>query len=160
MRAPIHAIKHYTQTPATGVASGALLSITIVSAIAKGATRASPFEVEEGAIVKACYIEYWVKSDNPNFTVTACLIKRPANVAAPTVTDMNNIGSYANKKNILEFHQGLSPSGDQVMALFRGWYKIPKGKQRFGLLDKLNVIFTFTGSAGDVCGFATYKEYE
>ncbi len=160
MRAPIHSIKHYTQTPATGVASAAILAITLVSAIAKGAARASPFEIEEGAIIKAVWVEYWVKADNPNFTVSGCVLKTPANVAKPTAVDMANIGSYANKKNILEFHQGLAPSGDQTLALFRQWFKIPKGKQRFGLLDKLSLIVHFAGSAGDICGFATYKEYE
>ncbi len=160
MRAPIHTIKHYSHTPATGVASGALLSVTLISAIAKGAARANAFEVEEGAVVKAVYVEFWVKSDNPNFTVNGCLLKRPANADNPTFTEMNGLGSYINKKNILEFHQGLSPAGDQTLALFRGWYKIPKGKQRFGLGDKLGIVFSFTGSAGDVCGFTTYKEYE
>ncbi len=160
MRAPIKSIKHYTHTVATGVASGALQSITVVSAIAKGATVASDFEVEEGAIIKAVYCEYWVRADEAKFTVNGALLKRPANVTSPTFADMQNLGAYPNKKNILEFHQGLAPTGDQTLALFRSWYKIPKGKQRFGLGDKLNIVLTFTGSAGDVCGFSTYKEYE
>lgn len=160
MRAPITSIKHYVHEVAVGVASGGLKSITIVSALAKGAARANTFEVEEGAIVKAVYCEYWVKADNPNFTVNACVLKRPANATNPTFAEMQNLGAYINKKNIFEFHQGLAPSGDQTLALFRHWIKIPKGKQRMGLGDKIGLIVTFTGSAGDICGFATYKEYE
>ncbi len=160
MRPVINTIKHYFQTPATGIASGAKLDIVVVSAIAKGGTRSNAFEVEEGAVIKAIYLEYWVKADNPNFTVVGLCYKRPANVAGPTFTETNNLGSYPNKKNILEVHQGLAPSGDQVLALFRHWVKIPKGKQRFGLLDKLSVTVSFTGSAGDICGFSTFKEYE
>ncbi len=160
MLAPIHTIKHYVHIPAAGVASGASLNTTLVSAIAKGATRNNPFEIEEGAIVKAIYIEWWVKADNPNFTVNACIVKLPADADAPTFSEMANLGSYTNKKNILEFHQGLAPSGDQTLALFRAWYKIPKGKQRFGLGDKFKITTSFTGSAGDVCGMATFKEYE
>lgn len=160
MLAPIVSTKHYSHTAAAGVASGAILSVTLVSAIAKGGTIANAFEVFEGAVIKAIYVEYWVKADNPNFTVSGCIVKRPANVAAPTIANMGNMGAYANKKNVFEFHQGLAPSGDQTLALFRHWVRIPKGKQRFGLLDKLNFIVAFTGSAGDVCGFTTYKVYE
>ncbi len=160
MRQIINSIKHYVHFPATGIASGALLGSNIIIAVAKGAARAVASDIEEGAIIKAVYIEWWIKADNPNFTVNACIVKLPSGAAAPTFTEMNNLGTYANKKNVLEFHQGLAPSGDQVMALFRGWYKIPKGKQRFGIADKLKVITTFTGSAGDICGFSTYKEYE
>ncbi len=160
MRPIIKSIKHYVHLPATGVASGAIGNFIMVEAIAKGAAVANASDVEEGAIIKACYVEMWVKSDNPNFTVSGLIMKRPANVTNVAFADMGNLGAYPNKKNVLEFHQGLSPSGDQVLALFRGWYKVPKGKQRFGLGDKLSVTVAFTGSAGDMCGFATYKEYE
>lgn len=160
MLSPIKSIKHYVHTVATGVASGGLLSVTIVSAIARGQAIANSFEVQEGAVIKAVFCEYWIKADNPNFTVAAAIVKRPANVAGPTAANLATMGGYANKKNVLEFHQGLAPSGDQVMALYRHWIKIPKGKQRFGLLDKLVVTLTFTGSAGDVCGFSTFKAYE
>ncbi len=160
MRPIINSIKHYIHLPAAGVASGAALSFIIVTAVAKGAARTNVSDVEEGAIIKACYIELWVKADNPNFTVAAALVKVPGSGAAPTIAELANLQSYHNKKNVFEFHQGLAPSGGNVVPLFRGWYKVPKGKQRFGLDDELMVKFTFTGSAGDVCGFATYKEYE
>ncbi len=160
MKATINSIKHYIQTPALGVASGGIAIVDISVAVAKGAARANTFNVEEGSTIKAVYLEFWVKADNPNFTVNAAFLKMPASVASPTFAQMNNLQAYANKKNILEFHQGLAPSGDQVMALFRGWYKIPKGKQRQGLADVLRIVFSFTGSAGDICGMSTYKEYE
>ncbi len=151
-------IKHYVHTPATGIASGAALEIALVSTIAKGAAVALASDVEEGTIVQAVYVEYWAKADNPNFTVNAAIFKRPAGVVAPSFAQMANLGSYPNKKNILEFHQGLAPSGDQVIALFRHWIAIPKGKQRMGLGDVVSIKVSFTGSAGDICGFATFKE--
>ena len=52
-------------------------TLEYLSAIAKGAAIANDFEVEEGAVIKACYVEFWVKADNPNFTVSAALLKRP-----------------------------------------------------------------------------------
>ncbi len=160
MKAQINSIKHYVHVVATGIASGAATQFNIVSVVAKGAARATTADVEEGAIVKAVYLEFWVKADNPNFTVAGVFVKMPSGAASPTFGNMANLGAYPNKKNVFEFHQGLAPSGDQVMPLFRGWYKIPKGKQRFGLGDDLAVKFSFSGSAGDVCGFSTFKEYE
>ncbi len=160
MKPTINSIKHYVQVTSTAIASGGIGAFDIINAVPKGAARVATADVEEGAIIKACYIEFWIKADTANFTGNGALFKMPAGVAGPTFAQMNNLQAYPNKKNVLEFHQGLIPIGDQVMAMFRGWYKIPKGKQRFGLGDILRVEFSLTGSAGDVCGFATYKEYE
>ncbi len=160
MRPVINSVKHYVHQSPTGSASGALSNFILVDTIARGATVTAAAEVEEGAIIKACYVEFWVKADNPNFSVSVALLKRPANVTNVTAANLVNMGAYPNKKNVFEFHQGLVPSGDQTLAVFRGWYKIPKGKQRFGLGDKLSIALTFTGSAGDFCGFTTYKEYQ
>lgn len=160
MRQIINSIKHFEQTPATGVASGALLGVNLVNALAKGTARTATSHVEEGAVIKAIYCEYWVKADNPNFTVNGIILKLPSGVANPTFTDLNNLQAYDNKKNILVTHQGLAPSGDQTLALFREWIKIPKGKQRMGLGDKIAIFVSFSGSAGDLCGITIYKEYE
>ncbi len=46
------------------------------------------------------------------------------------------------------------------VPLFRGWVKIPKGKQRFGLGDEFIVAFESVGEAAQLCGFSTYKEYK
>ncbi len=159
MLAPIVSEKHYVHTPSLGVASGAVATITIATALAKGTAIALASDVIEGEVIKNVYLEYWIKADNPNFTVGVCFLKRPAGIAAPTVAEMANMGAYANKKNVFEFHQGLAPSGGNVVPAFRGWMKIPKGKQRMGLGDILAMRVTFTGSPGDICGFATYKAY-
>jgi len=159
VRPVIHSVKHYVHTPALGIASGAKNGIDIVDAITQGSSRTNAFDVYEGTTIKAVYVEYWVKADSPNFTVNGALIKLPASIGDPSFTEMNNLGTYENKKNILEVHQGLAPSGDQVLPLFRHWVKIPKGKQRFGLGDRLRLTISFSGSNGDVCGFSTYKEY-
>ncbi len=161
MRHPvINSIKHFIQTPATGIASGASLGTSLIATVAKGAARAATTSVEEGCIIKAIYVEWWVKADNPNFTVNCAIVKLPSGAVGPTFTDLNNMQAYINKKNVFEFHQGLAPSGDQTLAMFRHWIKIPKGKQRFGLGDSLKVFTSFSGSAGDVCGVTIYKEYE
>ncbi len=161
MRPSIHSIKHYIQQAATGIASGASTSFVIATAVAKGAARTATSSVEEGCSLKAIYVEVWATADNPNFTVHAVFYKRPAGVTAMTFAELaSGLQSYANKRNVLEAHQGLAPAGDQVLPVFRQWFKIPKGKQRMGLDDQWEVKIGFSGSAGDICGISTYKEYE
>ncbi len=159
MKATINSIKHYIQTPATGIASGAKLGIDLAASVAMGTVRTATTDVSEGCLIKAIFVEYWVKSDNPNFTVTGFICKLPSGVTAPTFAESQALQAWDNKKNILESHQGLSPSGDQVLNLFRHWVKIPKGKQRMGLGDRIQLSISLAGSAGDVCGLATFKEY-
>ncbi len=161
MLAPIVSVKHYVQTPVTGVASGANLGITVAQAIAKGAARALVSDVEEGTVIKAIYIEYWASADSAGGTINGGCMKLPGGgTTAPTYAEMQNLTTYENKKNIFAFHQGLGPSAGNIIPIFREWIKIPKGKQRMGLGDILLVKFSFTGHPGDICGFATYKEYE
>ncbi len=159
MLAPIHSIKHYVHRGSTTVASGVNSQFVIVDAIVKGAARSNTFDVEEGAIVKAVYIQLWL-SGVANMQASWALIKRPAGAGAPTVAEMISLGTYPNKKNILHSGQGLTPSGGNQMAIFNGWYKIPKGKQRFGLEDLLSITINSVGGDVQICGLSTYKEYE
>jgi len=82
--------------------------------------------------------------------------------AGPTFAEMQALGTFTLKKNILFTHQGLSPNdgvGNPVVVM-RGWYKIPKSKQRMGLSDRIVLSIANLGTGAlDYCGFATYKEY-
>ncbi len=159
MQAPINSIKHYVHVISQNIASGANQNVLLVDAVAKGAARSSTANVEEGAIVKAVYIELWL-SGVVDQQATWVLAKRPASVAAPTVVQMANLASYENKKNILVSGQGMPPSGGNQIPMFKGWYAVPKGKQRFGLGDILGITINATGGTIRICGIATYKEYE
>ncbi len=73
---------------------------------------------------------------------------------------MAALGDWSNKKNIFYTTMGLFNDQDaDAIALFKGWIKIPKGKQRQGLEDSLKIaIFTPTIDL-HICGFCLYKEY-
>ncbi len=157
---PINSIKHYFHTPVASPASGTILNISLVTTVAKGAARALATDVEEGAVVEAAYVEYWISGVTLDKTATWCILKRPANVAGPTFAEMANLGTYPNKKNILNVGQGLAPTGGNVMNIYKGWLKIPPGKQRFGLADKLALVVAAVGTVVNVCGVTTYKELE
>ncbi len=164
MLAPINTIKHYVQKSNTAVASGTRIAIPIVSAVVAPAT-ASTDQVKEGSIIKTCFIEIWIKGTGASDATTQfniALEKVPGAAAnAMGYADMLNMGAYDNKKNILFSGQGVigGVGGGQSIPVMRNWYKLPKGKQRFGLGDDLVVSVATTGQAMQVCGLATYKEY-
>ena len=161
MRAPVHSVKHYVQTSFTNVVSGAVnTTVLILGSLIQDVN--SVLEVQEGAIVKAIYIELWLQGDVSNASQITTLAKFPSGQTPFTAAEMAGLGTAANKKNILFTSQGLAGNDGigNPIPIMRGWYKIPKGKQRFGLGDTLELQVFAQGAAGiDICGFATYKEY-
>ncbi len=163
MRAPIHSRKHYVQISQATVAQAAIVNTELVEAI-EGAPTA-PDHIAEGALVKAVFIELWVSTDSATVvgSYTVIVYKNPGSGLGASAANLAALHDYGNKKNILFSSQALSPptDGGQV-AILKQWIKIPKGKQRFGLKDKLTVaIRNNNASAIDLnfCGIAVYKEY-
>lgn len=159
MLSPIKAIKHYGQTPALTITSGVRTGVSLVTAIVEGAARSASIDVEEGSVIKAVYCEFWIQGVTISNTATWVILKRPSDAPNPTFTEMNNLGTYTNKKNILFSGQGIAPTNGNVMNIVKGWIKIPKGKQRFGLGDKLALVVAATGTDVILCGLTTFKEY-
>ncbi len=161
MRAPIHSQKHYVQMSLSTVTTASEVDIDLVVAAAIADVN-QVFEVVEGAVVKAIYIELWAIGSVSNQFFTVILQKLSSGATPATITDMAALGAYTNKKNILYTTQGLA-SNDGIAApipIMRQWFKIPKGKQRFGLGDQLVLQVASRGSDDIIfCGFATYKEY-
>ncbi len=159
MRPVIHTEKHVVQNSLFAIASGAIAALTfIVGKQSPTATTAA--HVREGSTISAIYIEMWVSSDDAGSgTVIATLERRPSGLGAMSTTESASLDSYDNKKNVLHTFMGLVPNNvDYPMAIIKGWFKIPKGKQRFGIEDSL-VLNIFGQSNGvSACGFATYKE--
>ncbi len=163
MRQIINAIKHYVQFENAEIASAARRNMVAIDAVAQNAVT-SVEDVVEGSIIKAVFIEIWVHSQaaaglEDKFQLS--IMKTVAGGATITFTEMNNLMGFANKKNILFFSQGVT--GDlstQSIPVVRQWFKIPKGKQRFGLGDRLDITVSATNAVLDSCGFCTYKEYK
>ncbi len=163
MKPVIHSTKHYVQMSRFTVTANAAVTKVIIDST-DVAAKTDVFEVEEGAVVKAVFIELWAEAATIDGSTIVALIKMPSNLTNITFAQLAALGNYDNKKNVLFFHQGLA-ADDGVSGpypLMKGWYKIPKSKQRFGLSDRL-VIATASQTPGstsvDFCGFATYKEY-
>jgi len=164
MLAPIHSEKHLIQytggvvTVAQGAARNDILA-TAVSVADKNLAN----EVIEGSIIKACYVEAWILSNSAsvpgNFIATLEKVEN-GNVGI-TFAQAILLNDYPNKKNILYTAEGLTGNNDDnnPLPILRGWYSIPKGKQRFGLGDSLVLTFASQVSGLKLCGLAIYKEY-
>ncbi len=159
MKPPINSKKHYVQTSQADITAGALLATTLITALPIADVNTVQ-EVQEGAIIKAVYIEWWLRGTTNQGSSVFIICKLPAGANDITTTEIAALGNWDNKKNVLYCCQGLTTdSNTHPIAGYKGWLKIPKGKQRFGLGDKLK-IFSFAQNLDlTVCGFATYKEY-
>jgi len=164
MKPVIHSVKHYVQFTNLVVDTGVLSTNVLIQAIANTADPATTADVVEGAVVKAIYIEFWLKgigASDANTQFELVLFKNPAGNSDMTITNMANLMAYPNKKNILFTSQGvLSGLGaGQSVPVIRQWVKIPKTKQRFGLDDQLIVMILPLGTNIQRCGLVTFKEY-
>jgi len=163
LRPIIKSKKHIFQISQSTV--GQALVVNTIFVTAQEGTSTTPNGVEEGALVKACYVEFWVSQDSASVvgSYTIVLQKLPGSAANMTTTEMAALHDYDNKKNILFSGQGLlTPNDGGQVSVLRGWYKIPKGKQRFGLNDRMVVtIRNNNATAIDInfCGLVVYKEY-
>ncbi len=161
MRPVIHSQKHYIQKSITTV-TGGTVNVTPMSVAVTVDLKNSASEVEEGAIVKAIYLEIWARSSEAATASSGQMIvyKTQGDSSDPSAADMADLDSWDNKKNILYTTMGLINDNASIATpLFKGWIKIPKSKQRQGLADKLKFAMFPAAVDWHVCGFATYKEY-
>ncbi len=161
MRPLIHSTKHYVQMSRSTVLTVAANNEDLAHSVTVP-NKDAVDEVEEGASVKAVYIELWLLDSSNDGSNIVVLSKEPTDGAGPAFGNMNALGTYPNKKNILFTHQGLTPNDGVVgpVRIMANWYPIPKSKQRFGLGDKLVLTIANNGANNlFYCGFATYKEY-
>ncbi len=161
VRPMVHSTKHYVQTSISLVTGGAKAEVSVIDAVAVSDKDALN-EVEEGSSVKAVYFEHWLKAAEASniSSFTFAIYKAPSGLAAFSVGQLAALGNADNKKNVLYTSQGLlNTEASQATNVIKGWIKIPKSKQRFGLGDKL--FLSISAVAIDVrhCGLAIYKEY-
>ncbi len=159
----VHSKKHIPQQSQATIAQAVAHEFNICTSI-EGAP-STPVHVSEGASVKAVWLEMWLQ--NASATVvgsfTAIFYKNPGGANSVTSAELAALHDYDNKKNIFYVTQGLAPINDNTqMLLYKGWLKIPKGKQRMGLGDELNFTIRNNNATAidqDICGLAVYKSY-
>ncbi len=162
VRPTINSSKHYVQFSLGTVTGGTIENNKVADAVVANLVNLDN-EVREGAVIKAVYIEFWVRTlDTASGSVILTVEKIPgASAASMSTTDSAGLFVYQNKKNIFYTTMGLvNDQNADAIPFIRMWIKIPKSKQRFGLGDRLNVNI-HAQSLIDLgrCGFITYKEY-
>ncbi len=164
MLAPINSIKHFIARPRADTTAASVTNLVVAEAAAAPASAAT-IEVLEGSIIKAVWIELWILTagaSGSSAQVTITLEKISSNGTPPTFTQMLNLQAYPNKKNILFTHQGVQETtldGSNSVPIMRQWFLIPKGKQRMGLGDSINLNIAAVAENLTSCGMFIYKEY-
>jgi len=162
--APINSIKHYVHRTQGGISSGGISVNDVAKAVVAPAA-ATSFDVLQGSVLRAVHLEIWLIGSDTAGTIgqfDLTVEKLPSGLTAMTFTQSVNLGSYPNKKNVLYATQGnfgQAVDGISQMPLIKGWFKIPKGKQRMGLGDRIVVNVSATGESMNICGLFVYKEY-
>ncbi len=161
MRPVIHSVKHYQQiTLSTATTVSRNTEELVKSVVVTDANLAR--EVQEGAIVKAIFVELWLIGTTADQFFTITLSKDVSGLTALTFAQMTDLNGWDNKKNILYTTQGLAANDGVAnpIPIIRTWFKIPKTKQRFGLGDAVRLSIASRGDASlKYCGFATFKSY-
>ncbi len=157
MRPRVHTEKHIVQFSLDTTASGAIEPKVIISAVAAPTGVA---EVREGSTVSAVYVEMWIQTDDAALGSSIVTLERlSGGTPIMNTTDSAALNAYDNKKNVLHTQMGLTPNNvTYPMAAVKGWFKIPKGKQRFGIGDRLNLNLHAQSNGLNHCGIAIYKE--
>ncbi len=161
MRPTINSEKHYHPRSLQQVDENTVVTMVIANAVISPADGS---EVRVGSVLKAVHVEMWYlgSSAQPVFQVST-VEKLPSGLENPTSAQMSDLHKYPNKKNIFQTSQGLvGDSNSNPIPVYREWIKIPKGKQRMGLGDRLVLNVAARGEANndlEVCGMFIYKEY-
>jgi len=160
MRPIVKSVKHIVQFPLDQITTGTIQNIVLIDGVNNTASNLAQ-EVQEGAEVRAVFVELLLQNTANLGEAIVTLEKTPLSGAGVNFAQSAALFTYVNKKNILYTHQGLTSNdgiGNPQMICNR-WFKIPKGKQRFGLGDRL-ILSIANVSANDLnrCGLAIYKE--
>ena len=162
MKPKINSEKHIVQLNRATIAGLSISGLTLVNVVAQSATPTNPPDVTIGTDVKACFVQLWISGqNNVQSAVTLFIEKVPNNGSIPSPSVVSLLNEYTNKKNILHTVQGIvgDTGSTNPIPLLNGWYKIPKGKQRFGLGDSLRIIIQAKDTDIEFCGLAIFKAY-
>ncbi len=161
MRPPINSLKHYVQKSLATAEAATVELVLIAQGVNVGdIVGATAEHVRSGAVIKAVFVEMWVRTSGTSPGTVLVTLVKTVDGQVPTFADMTALHSYTNKKNVFYHTQGLSNDQDaDAIPFVRQWFKIPKGKQRFGLDDRLYLVISAQALDQIVCGFAVYKEY-
>jgi len=160
VRPTINSRKHIGQFSTTAVAGLAINKVLLADS-RQSPNTALADQVQVGAIIKAVYLEFWILSDdNAISSTTLNLQKKPSGASNMTFNDSILLQNYNGKNDVFYITQGLTgDNGTNPTPFIRGWFKIPKGKQRMAFGEQLVLNISAITNGISFCGFFLYKEY-
>ncbi len=159
VRPSINSVKHYVQVSLATVLAGANSAINVALAV-DAPTADSASEVRVGASIKAVYVEMWVRAGDTAHGSTLLTFGKATGGQTMSFAEQIDLHNYTAKNNILYHTQGTTNDQDaDAIPFIRMWIKIPKGKQRMALGDRLFLSISAQALDNIICGFMTYKEY-
>ncbi len=161
VRPTINSEKHIVPEVFNAVGEGTIRNTLLVHAQDVSAMTGAVQDVTTGTIIKAVWIELWMIASAQNLgSITVSVEKQVGESVAMTFAQSAQMNDYSNKKNIFYITQGIIPEQNgNPIPFIRQWIKIPKGKQRFGLNDKLRVNVAANVEAVSMCGMYIFKAY-
>ncbi len=161
MRAQVNSEKHFNPQSLTTINENTASSFVIIDTVSDPTTAA---HVRVGASIKAVWLEMWFLGSSAQPVVQISTIEKTSGgQPQPTSAQMSDLHNYPNKKNIFKTSQGLiGEANANPTPVWREWIAIPKGKQRFGLGDRILFTVAARGEANndvEICGMRIFKEY-
>ncbi len=157
MRPRVHSEKRIVQSGINETNAGSVRTIVIANAVQNSSALT---EVDAGCTISAVQVEMWLLATQQQpGSITVTLEKMIGDATDPTFTQMATLDTYVNKKNIFYTTQGITgDANSNPIPFVRDWFKIPKGKQRFGLGDSLKLHISANLENVTSCGKFIYKE--
>ncbi len=164
MLAPIVSKKHIIPEGVQAIAVTSIVNRAIATAV-DAPSNADFDEVAIGSVIKAVYIEMWVRGDDetaPPANAQVSFEKLSGSSTPMIFGDASTLNVYDNKSSIFYVTQGLVSAGtaNSAIPFMRGWFKIPKGFQRMALGDRLVLNVVALNHDLEICGIFVYKEYQ
>ncbi len=141
-----------------GLGAATNLVTTIVNTLDNPATTTDN-QVERGCKIFKIWMEWWyygTSTGDTNDIIDAYIIKNPGNNL--TVPNPGTVGTSNEKKFVIKIWKGLAgtkTTGGQPYS-WKGWIKIPKVYQRFGIDDRLAFVIR-SPTTGNNCTNFVYK---
>ncbi len=156
---PINTRKHIVDNQG-GLVAGTQVTHTLVHGV-DSASLASVSDVNVGSKVQAIFLNVQVASSSTAALANVYMYINVNPSGAVNMPNGNVTGASDLKKLILhtEMIMGEKNTTGIPRTLFKGVLRIPRGKQRFGQDDYLQIQLYSPGITWDYCIQCIYKEY-
>ncbi len=160
---PVNRLKHVVDVQGAVPSAGAGLTFDLIDSVDTPSHSGAAEQVTTNATVNGIFIHVEVVPTSatalPNLYFI--IFKNPGTNLSPP--QANLVGINDNRRYVIhqEMLMGSSTTNNNKTPrnMFQGVIKIPRGYKRFGVNDKLQIVFFSPGVTWEVCVQTIYKEF-